>query len=296
MKKLILIICLALGTTGLAETPPAEWPENDWYKFFEASASIVAGEIYSRAAVFPEGVGGKFPLVDVYSALSAIGSATNPGLLSWLKNKMVEASIDGDMGRLDTYQAYYTCLASQDCSRLSAIQQATQAFLDTSVNQQANGVSSIVSTFEDGSMDGWTLYLGELSNTSGYLETYPPGEGATSYYVAPPSFHGDWSSFSTLSFDLLSKGGSYYDGYSYSGYDDIYITNGGMTAQRSFPNPHDGSWQTYNIPLYDDGSWTLGGGATSFLDILTNVTEFQIRAEYGAGNDSSSLDNVSLSY
>ncbi len=136
------MVFVLLASITLAE--PSQWGENDWYKFFDATASIVSGEAYSRAPVFPEGVGGRFPLVDVYSALSGMSAAVKPAMMEWLKNKMVDATINDDMQRLDNYQAYYTCLATGDCSRLQAIQAATQAYLDESGQAGSTTSSDLV--------------------------------------------------------------------------------------------------------------------------------------------------------
>lgn len=140
MRNLIILVFVLLASITLAE--PSQWGDNDWYKFFDATASIVSGEAYSRAPIFPEGVGGRFPLVDVYSALSGVSAAVKPAMLEWLKNKMVDATINDDMQRLDNYQAYYTCLATGDCSRLQTIQDATQAFLDERGQGADSGTSS----------------------------------------------------------------------------------------------------------------------------------------------------------
>ena len=40
--------------------------------------------------------------------------------------------------------------------------------------------------------------------------------------------------------------------------------------------------------------WQLEGGAVDLNDVLQNVTQFAIRAEYGVGKDNSGLDNVQL--
>jgi hypothetical protein len=129
----------------------------------------------------------------------------------------------------------------------------------------------------------------------GHLEVKAPGDNRTSYYIAPPSFHGDWTAYSELSIDLWSSGGPYYtSGHGARG--DIYLANGDMTAQHLLPYRPPEEWETFVIALTNGDQWMFGGGATSLADLLPNVTDFQIRAEYGAGgrSDYSGLDNVVL--
>ncbi len=122
-----------------AQTPPSGWLEGDWEKFIEATVTIVLGEQYSRAVVFPEGVGGRFPLVDVYSALSAMGSATKPALQLWLNNKAAEAYANEDFDQGDRYRAFYSCLTWNACRELAEMQKATQSYLNTEGVPQSIG-------------------------------------------------------------------------------------------------------------------------------------------------------------
>lgn len=151
-----------------------------------------------------------------------------------------------------------------------------------------------IERFDANTTQGWTSNYGEVSTTDGFLETTAPGDSLTSYYIAPNRYHGSWTSYTQLSFDLVSTGGSYYSDLDFGGYGDIYLANGSKIAHRSILNPHDGNWRNHTIPLYDDGEWTLSGGASSLSEVLSNITDFQIRAEYGSGADSSGLDNVRL--
>ncbi len=161
--------------------------------------------------------------------------------------------------------------------------------------------SAVGSTFDANELDtdGWTVDLGKLENFRsdgsyggiyrGYIGTSAPSEGKTSYYIAPTKFHGDWRGYTRLDIDLFSSGGGYYQDKA-----DIFLTNGNLTAGRFLPNRPPVDWEKFSIPLVDDGGWILGGGATSLNDVLSNVTDFQIRAEYGDGSDKSGLDNVRL--
>ncbi|MCA9840255.1 MAG: hypothetical protein KC422_25315, partial [Trueperaceae bacterium] len=134
----------------------------------------------------------------------------------------------------------------------------------------------VLISFPDSSTQGWTLNYGELRNSDGYIGTDAPSEGVTSYYIAPSGFHGNWTGYRQLSFDLFSTGGSYYSDLEAGGYGDVFLVNGEMIAHRSISNPHDDQWHTFNIPLYDDGLWVFGGGATSLEMVLSNITNFQI--------------------
>ena len=160
------------------------------------------------------------------------------------------------------------------------------------------------SRFDGTSNDGWAVFGGTLRNpgsdgrgggaNNGFLKAEDSvADGRTSYYVAPSTYLGDWNDYSTLRIDLSSSGGDYYNsGYGIRG--DIYLANGSMTALRLLPHRPDSNWETFVIPLDEDGEWVLGGGATSLRDVLDHVTDFEIRAEFGVGLDTTGLDNVVL--
>lgn len=160
-----------------------------------------------------------------------------------------------------------------------------------------------IATFNGTDTEGWGMYLDTILNpgsegsgggeNNGYLRGTPPGESLTSYYVASNEFHGDWTQYEALHLDLWSSGGSYYRS-GYSMYGDIYLANGEMSAQLLLPYRPPATWETFTVNLNDGEDWVLGGGATNLTDVLTNVTDFQVRAEYGVGGDTSGLDNVML--
>jgi uncharacterized protein YegL len=130
MKRTLLIVAaLLITTSALAQTPPSQWLDNDWVKFIEASVTVTLGEQYSRAVAFPAGVGGRFPLVDVYAALSAVGGSTKTALQFHLRTKMVEADENSDA--YWRYWAYYVCLTHGTCEDLREIQQATDNYLSS---------------------------------------------------------------------------------------------------------------------------------------------------------------------
>ena len=141
-------------------------------------------------------------------------------------------------------------------------------------------------------MTQWRVDAGRLEIREGGLYTAAPGDGVTSYFIAPGSFLGSWTGRTTLSFEKKSWGGSYYaSGYGSRG--DVVIHNGTKTAAYAIPQDHSQQWRAVRVPL-GGGAWTLGGGATSLADVLSNVTKLEIRAEYGAGTDYAQIRNVVL--
>ncbi len=162
----------------------------------------------------------------------------------------------------------------------------------------------LLSSFDGTSLDLWTVERAILTNpgiggslggqNDGHLRAREGGSAGTGYYIAPPVYHTDWRVFAELRIDLWSAGGNYYTS-GFGAHGDIYLANGDLTAQRLLPQRPPETWQTFVIPLVDDGLWTLGIGTMRLEDVLANVTDFQIRAEYGKDRpDSSGLDNVML--
>ncbi len=154
-------------------------------------------------------------------------------------------------------------------------------------------IADVVMTDTPTSLSGWTVNYGSLEQMGEHVQTSAPGEGKTSYYVAPLHLLGNWANHTKLCFDLKSWGGSYYGPDSYGAEGDVIIKSGNMVARYDLSANHNGNWQSYCIGL-NDRNWTLSDGAQSMSDILGNVTDLRIRAEYGAGTDHSSLRNVRL--
>ena len=171
--------------------------------------------------------------------------------------------------------------------------------------------AAISSRFDSGDTDGWILTnggqllwqpaagKGAESTDVGYILAVPsdgnpgPNRPATSYYKAPDYYHGNWTRFASLCFHISSDGGrSFESGTGFLG--DVFLANGELTAQRMLGRRPAKDWEQFDVTLTDDGKWTLGGGATSLAEVLSSITDFQIRAEFGIGTDKSSLDNVKL--
>lgn len=139
---------------------------------------------------------------------------------------------------------------------------------------------------------GWSVNYGTIEMRDGGLYHHAPGEGATSYFQAPPVFHGDWRALTTFVIEKRSWGGSYYaEGYGARG--DIVISSGDMAASYLLPQDHSGDWTRYEVPLSGPG-WTLHGGATSLAEVLARVTRLEIRAEYGAGDDQAQIRGIAF--
>ena len=115
MIRVIAFIILLTSTAPTQAAGPASWLENDWAKFIEAFSALSADDAFSAA-------GGRFPLVDMYSALSATGSAVKPGLQGWLRKKIADAYSAESVERGDRYFAFYACLTWQTCDNLKALE------------------------------------------------------------------------------------------------------------------------------------------------------------------------------
>lgn len=155
-------------------------------------------------------------------------------------------------------------------------------------------------SFIGGNLDGWRINLGRLHNPGiggagqgehdGYLHTEPPGEGKTSYFLGSDTFLGDWRGHRALSLWLRSQGGTaYHAGYGMGA--DVEIWSGNARATRMLPQRPPSTWTRYDLPL-EEQHWQVHGA--SFSEILSQVTELRIRAEYGVGRDTTGLDEVLL--
>ncbi|MGB1252191.1 MAG: laminin B domain-containing protein [Candidatus Promineifilaceae bacterium] len=161
--------------------------------------------------------------------------------------------------------------------------------------------TSIESTFQQSSLEGWGIYPAESAlellteNENGYLEWVDNGDGKISHFIAPEEFHGDWASYNMLSFNIKSYGGSYFHIEPQRA--DVRIFSGDQFITRYLPTQlqRDASiWNTIAINLADDSRWYISPNA-SFASVLSNVTRLEIRAEFGYGPDTANLDNVRLS-
>ena len=194
---------------------------------------------------------------------------------------------------------------SSGCGGSSDSSEDTQEPIDPFI---PNG-PSVISNFNGGTTDGWTVTNVDAATVStdgncGLVEVEPdPGflcadandsDGGTSYFIAPSQFRGDLNVYSSLSFDLVANGGSFFNsGFGFDG--DVVISNGVSTASYIFPEngAPTSEWTTYQISLTDTESWVVDDGA-ALPTVLQSVSELRIRAEYGVGEDSAGLDDVAL--
>ena len=142
-------------------------------------------------------------------------------------------------------------------------------------------------------LSDWKLDYGKFEASPTKVDAFPATDGQTSYYLAPQALYGDWRGKKFVAFELKSWGGSYFPSNSALQYDDIILKNGNKTATFYLGNTHDSGFHYHRV-LFENESWTLEGGAKSIEEILSNVTEFRIRAEYGSDDDFSILRNVKI--
>jgi Laminin B (Domain IV) len=161
---------------------------------------------------------------------------------------------------------------------------------------------TITETFNK-SADGWTV-IGDVQSSGweakggdakGYLGWVDAATGQDSYYQAGPKFLGDKIHFygGTLSYDILDTGNGY------TAY-DVQIEGDGKTLQ--YTNPNDGSFPTPNVwsaasvllvaGNFIDTATGLAPTVKEMKDVMKDMTQLDIRAEYVNGAESGGLDNV----
>jgi len=144
-----------------------------------------------------------------------------------------------------------------------------------------------------GPVDDWTLDYGELTPDNVKLRANPAYGGRTSYYIAPPRLLGNWRGYGAVALRLKTWGGTYFEPHVYAGRGDLVIASGGVEAHHDLAVDHSGEWTEYTIRLLP-GEWTVSKPGVSLEDVLANVTDFRIRAEYGLGTDYSAISGVRL--
>lgn len=168
-------------------------------------------------------------------------------------------------------------------------------------------VQAATSRFDTGT-EGWTA-VGDVAapltwsasggNPGGHVFVPDQVVGGVTYFVAPAAFLGNQSAaFGTpLTFDLMQvhPGGS-----NQFNERDVIIEGAGLAmAYNTSPNPPNGAWASYAVPL-SAGGWRMnslsGALATDqqIQQVLSSITSLRIRAEFQTGADTGHLDNVSL--
>ncbi len=139
----------------------------------------------------------------------------------------------------------------------------------------------------------WRIDKGTYTINGQTIYASPHIDGQTSYFISPTSFHGNWVGLKWIRFELKSSGGSYYLPQSRGADGDVVLRNGNMKATYQFDRNHNGPFARYDVPIMST-RWRLSGGARTLNDVLRNVTEFKIRAEFGIGEDYTTIRNIHL--
>lgn len=146
--------------------------------------------------------------------------------------------------------------------------------------------------------EDWDVSHGELELVEDeftgepYLFHNSPGDNRTSYFIAPLDYLGDMTTVETMSFDLNSVGGRYYDsGFDFQG--DVVLEGAGLHAEITIDHPHDGEWYFYEIPI-SGGAASWGMSELEWRLLLSDVDNLRIRAEYGVGSDDVLLADFAL--
>lgn len=163
------------------------------------------------------------------------------------------------------------------------------------------GAGIVQSTFDAGD-EGWTVtgdaqgasvipdWHSTGGNPGGYVSADDDVQGGTWYWKAPAKFRGNHLNAygDTLSYDLRqSSTTSQFNNV------EIHLTGGGLSLTRETSHPGT-SWTPYSIALTESG-WLISGVAASeaqMKQVLTNITDLQIRGEFVSGPDTGGLDNV----
>jgi hypothetical protein len=173
--------------------------------------------------------------------------------------------------------------------------------------------SAVTSTFNTDT-EGWSVvgdqagpvtWIPTGGSPGGYVSVTDSVVGGTMYFVAPNTYSGDMSSAygTALTFSLMQKFSESPDQFP-DGLGDVILQGNGKTlayALTAYPSNGTGSgtWTPYSVSL-TVGDWHLGtlDGATAtqadIQSVLSNVTSFQIRAEYQSGDDTDGLDSVTF--
>ena len=160
---------------------------------------------------------------------------------------------------------------------------------------------SLFSTFDDNAQ-GWTIegnasvtvpnYNSSGGNPGGFIDCVEATGNAVWFFVAPTAWNGDWTNYTgaTLRFDLKS-----FQETGAGDVNNVRIYSGSNFAAWDYPiTPPAGVWTRFEVDItasnFDRISGTPG---TTFESIISNVTAFWIRGDYG-GVDRGGIDNVRI--
>ena len=97
--------------------------------------------------------------------------------------------------------------------------------------------------------DLWAIDLGKIRYEGDEVHANPDYNSRPSYFFAPTRYHGDWSEFHAIAFDLESSGGRYLPAYHENILGDVVLENGNLIATYEIPKYHDGKWHSVRVPL-----------------------------------------------
>lgn len=159
------------------------------------------------------------------------------------------------------------------------------------------------STFDSGA-DGWATgdNASELQHVStggrpgGYVEAQAQDEGGIWYWVAPPSFTGDFEAAynGALRFELTqATAETTLDSA------DVILEGASDTLTVTVANPPTSDWTAYRIPLRPAAGWTVQGSGQApttaeMKDVLASIEGVRIRGNYWEEGGAVGLDNVRL--
>jgi len=171
----------------------------------------------------------------------------------------------------------------------------------------AASAASVISSNFDSNTEGWTGINGVINfhwdptggQSGGFVRGRDAGEGTVWLLNAPSAYLGDLSGFygGNLSFYLRQFAAPQ---PFVTPLPDVKIIGNGMSIVIDAGADPGNSWTLYSVNL-TSGAWhhdTLDGAlasAADIQDVLSNVTDFRIRAEYSSNVDSDGLDTVLLS-
>lgn len=172
---------------------------------------------------------------------------------------------------------------------------------------------TIESTFKN-DLDGWSV-IGDAAdfrwndtggNPGGWISARDLAQGIVAYWVAPDKFLGDKSLAygQTLAFDVFNNPAT--PRFSLGDKEaDVIIKGGDLTLMYRFDPAAEptSEWTSFSLDFHESDNWRTGANwanatATNkeeMLQVLSNLTELVIRAEYRQGAARTmGLDNVRI--